>query len=96
MDIQNDSRKIVHHFLEKVIEFGDFQAQFTFQFDALAAELGLQSGNYCRVCCQYLRKSGYVSIYSADTKGPDGKDLRITIEPKAVDFLESPYTRNSI
>jgi len=91
MGIQNDARKIIQHFLEKVIECGGFQAQFIFQYDALATELGLQSGNYCRVCCQYLKDSGYITLHSyGDKKDPGTTDRQITIMARAVDFLESP------
>ena len=95
MGIRNDSQKIVQYFLTKAIEYGDLRQQITFQYDTLAATLGLESGNYCRVCCQYLKDLGYISLYAErDKTNPNSNDYRTSLTGRAIDFLESPYLGN--
>ena len=95
MCIRDDAKKIVRHFLEQAVVAGDLWEQFSLQYDSLAAELQLQSGNYCRVCCQYLKELGYISLHSdKSARTPDSKSFRLTLTARAVDFLESPYLGN--
>lgn len=91
VSVRDDSKKIIQHFLEHAIECGDLRQEFRFQYNALSVMLSLQDGNYCRVCCQYLKEQGYIYLDScADEDDPDNKDMAIHLKACAIDFLESP------
>ncbi len=93
MNIREDSKKIVQHFLEKAIEYGDFDLSSTndtFSYNSLAETLGLESGRYCRVCCLYLRGQSHIVTF-AKKEDDNIYNVRRSIRllSSAVDFLES-------
>ena len=83
MGLQTDSKKIIQHFLKKVIENGNLLTQFTTDFITLAEELSFESAGYCRVCCQYLRDTGRIDL------NKKGDSQLITLRAAAIDFLET-------
>lgn len=85
MSIREDAKKIVRHCLEKVVASGDLDWGFDYTFNELAQTLSLKDVKYCRVCCQYLRKMGYINV----DYGENDEGLKIWLSAAAVDFLET-------
>lgn len=82
--IKYNSKKILNYMLERVISYGDLNANFFIKYDNLAKELELESENLCRVCCQYLDSLNYINVIRND----DGNRL-VELTAKGIDFLES-------
>ena len=90
MSVRDDSKKIICHFLKMAIECGDLEQEFCFQYDSLATTVNLQSREYCRVCCQYLKGCCCINLKKCASKSdPDSKDMKISLSARAIDFLET-------
>ena len=86
MSIREDSKKIIRHFLEMVIECGELDKFFSLQYAELAQVLNFKDEKYCRVCCQYLDRMMYISI----KRRKNDECLIIQLNASAIDFLETP------
>lgn len=82
MNFKEDCRKIIEHILKQVTKSGSFGSGLRTTYDSLAKELGLENGNYCKACAQYLVHKHCLTV----EKTGDGMiDLSISID--AVDLL---------
>lgn len=90
MSIREDSKKIVRYFLDKAIACGDLCLDDErFSYNDLAATLGLQNGEYCRVCFQYLVGHGYLDAPSRENSMDVLSSKRsVLLFYRAIDFLE--------
>lgn len=84
MSVLVDSKKIIQHFLSKAIECGELEESFPLQYDELAQTLNFPGKNYCRVCCQYLKRMEYINI----RRPKKDECLEISLNAIAIDFLE--------
>lgn len=80
MNIRKDSKKIVQMLLECAVQQEDLFIDFEIDYDRIAADLGLESASYCKICFMYLANSGFLIPYK--------EAGRIEIRVSAVDFLE--------
>lgn len=86
--IKDDAKQIIEYLLKKAISYGTLKQGIPIQFDTLANELGLESKNYCRVCCDYLDQLNYVDF--VDNGDIDNKDLFFAhLKANGIDFFES-------
>ncbi len=90
MNIHEGAEKILRYFLDKVIACGNLDETFVSQYDTLASEIGLESGDYCRVCCQYLRDIDCIKLNRyTDNRDPTRKGVKVRITASAIDFIEN-------
>lgn len=85
MKIQDGSKKILDYLVKKVIKHGSLMDSFFIDCDQLTNDLGLESKQYCIVCCHYLHQLDYIKIIRKDESGA----RLIELTAKGIDFLET-------
>lgn len=84
MSIRSGAKLIIKDMLDTVIERDDLSDSFFIRYNNLAEKLGLESAEYCHICCQYMDQMGYIKIIRND----NGARL-VQLRASGIDFLES-------
>lgn len=85
MKVTEGAKKILEVMLQEVISIGSLECNFFINPSQLTTDLGMESENFCVVCCHYLNQHGYINIIRKDN---DGSRL-VSLKATGIDFLES-------